>query len=173
MGSLETCRTHVLHCIIYEDGDLDLDFDFHGYIAAVRRCKSNSAFPLCRTKNPPPTNRLRFCIAIMRKEARSATSTTCNAWANRNNYGGTFTPLPSSGSQWCSWRRGRAHWYLHSLPPFLSEILSVYADIDIASKTANVFGLINGGTGGLIWMYVGTFSGFFVAVVSMAEMASM
>jgi len=39
--------------------------------------------------------------------------------------------------------------------------------------SANIFGLINGGTGGLIWMYIGTFIGFFAAIVSMAEMASM
>ncbi|OCK80861.1 amino acid transporter [Lepidopterella palustris CBS 459.81] len=42
-----------------------------------------------------------------------------------------------------------------------------------ASLSANIFGLINGGTGGLIWVYVGTFFGFFAAIVSMAEMASM
>jgi len=40
-------------------------------------------------------------------------------------------------------------------------------------SSANVFGLINGGTGGPIWMYIGTFIGFFAAIVSMAEMASM
>lgn len=39
--------------------------------------------------------------------------------------------------------------------------------------SANIFGLINGGTGGLIWVYIGTFAGFFASVLSMAEMASM
>lgn len=38
---------------------------------------------------------------------------------------------------------------------------------------ANIFGLINGGTAGLIWVYIGTFFGFLCAVISMAEMASM
>ncbi|KAF2013612.1 amino acid transporter [Aaosphaeria arxii CBS 175.79] len=42
-----------------------------------------------------------------------------------------------------------------------------------AQLSANVFGLINGGTGGLIWMYIASFIGFFAAIVSMAEMASM
>ncbi|KAK4447119.1 putative amino-acid permease [Podospora aff. communis PSN243] len=42
-----------------------------------------------------------------------------------------------------------------------------------AQLTVNIFGLINGGTGGLIWMYLGTFFGLFCAVLSMAEMASM
>ncbi|ORY11433.1 amino acid/polyamine transporter I [Clohesyomyces aquaticus] len=42
-----------------------------------------------------------------------------------------------------------------------------------AQLSANIFGLINGGTGGLIWMYLGSFVGFFAAIVSMAEMASM
>ncbi|KAF2198016.1 amino acid transporter [Delitschia confertaspora ATCC 74209] len=42
-----------------------------------------------------------------------------------------------------------------------------------AQLSANVFGLINGGTGGLLWMYIGTFFGFFAACISMAEMASM
>ncbi|EON66770.1 hypothetical protein W97_06018 [Coniosporium apollinis CBS 100218] len=42
-----------------------------------------------------------------------------------------------------------------------------------SSLTANIFGLINGGTAGLIWVYIGTFFGFLCAVISMAEMASM
>ncbi|KAK3312091.1 putative GABA permease [Apodospora peruviana] len=42
-----------------------------------------------------------------------------------------------------------------------------------ATLTANVLGLINGGTGGLIWMYIVTFFGMFIAILSMAEMASM
>ncbi|KAH8733213.1 amino acid/polyamine transporter I [Phaeosphaeriaceae sp. PMI808] len=42
-----------------------------------------------------------------------------------------------------------------------------------AQLSANIFGLINGGTAGLIWMYIGTFFGFLAAVISMAEMASM
>ncbi|CAO2648275.1 Nn.00g075420.m01.CDS01 [Neocucurbitaria sp. VM-36] len=41
-----------------------------------------------------------------------------------------------------------------------------------AQLSANIFGLINGGTGGLIWMYIGTFFGFLAAIISMAEMAS-
>lgn len=40
-------------------------------------------------------------------------------------------------------------------------------------SSANTFGLINGGTAGLIWVYLGTFAGFFAAIASMAEMASM
>lgn len=36
-----------------------------------------------------------------------------------------------------------------------------------------VFGLVNGGTGGMIWMYVVAFCGVMTAAVSMAEMASM
>ncbi|KAH7359497.1 amino acid/polyamine transporter I [Pyrenochaeta sp. MPI-SDFR-AT-0127] len=42
-----------------------------------------------------------------------------------------------------------------------------------AQLSANIFGLINGGTAGLIWMYIGTFFGFLAAIISMAEMASM
>ncbi|KAF2843012.1 amino acid transporter [Patellaria atrata CBS 101060] len=42
-----------------------------------------------------------------------------------------------------------------------------------AQLSANIFGLINGGTAGLIWVYVGTFIGFLAAIISMAEMASM
>jgi hypothetical protein len=42
-----------------------------------------------------------------------------------------------------------------------------------AVASVNVFGLVNGGTGGLIWVYLGTFAGFFCAILSMAEMASM
>lgn len=42
-----------------------------------------------------------------------------------------------------------------------------------AQLSANVFGLINGGTGGLIWTYIGTLFGFLAAIISMAEMASM
>ncbi|KAK0666599.1 putative amino-acid permease [Cercophora samala] len=39
--------------------------------------------------------------------------------------------------------------------------------------TVSIFGLVNGGTGGLIWMYLGTYFGLFCAILSMAEMASM
>lgn len=39
--------------------------------------------------------------------------------------------------------------------------------------TANVFGLMNGGKAGLIWVYLGTFIGFLAVIISMAEMASM
>ncbi|KAK0622073.1 amino acid/polyamine transporter I [Bombardia bombarda] len=42
-----------------------------------------------------------------------------------------------------------------------------------AVLSANIFGLINGGTGGLIWMFIATFFGVFCAILSMAEMASM
>ncbi|KAF2275264.1 amino acid transporter [Westerdykella ornata] len=42
-----------------------------------------------------------------------------------------------------------------------------------AQLDANIFGLINGGTGGLIWMYIASFFGFLAAIISMAEMASM
>lgn len=38
---------------------------------------------------------------------------------------------------------------------------------------ASGFVLNNGGTAGAIWMYLGTFCGFFLAILSMAEMASM
>jgi hypothetical protein len=43
----------------------------------------------------------------------------------------------------------------------------------LCAQTANIFGLINGGTAGLIWVYIGTYIGFFAAILSMAEMASM
>ncbi|KFY48511.1 hypothetical protein V495_01268 [Pseudogymnoascus sp. VKM F-4514 (FW-929)] len=39
--------------------------------------------------------------------------------------------------------------------------------------TASTFGLINGGTAGLIYCYLGTFVGFLAVISSMAEMASM
>jgi choline transport protein len=42
-----------------------------------------------------------------------------------------------------------------------------------ATKSANIFGLVNGGTAGLIWTYLFSFTGFLAAVISMAEMASM
>ncbi|KAK1750187.1 putative amino-acid permease [Echria macrotheca] len=42
-----------------------------------------------------------------------------------------------------------------------------------AQFNVSMFGLINGGTGGLIWVYIGTFTGIFCAMLSMAEMASM
>ncbi|KAJ9618854.1 hypothetical protein H2203_008670 [Taxawa tesnikishii (nom. ined.)] len=42
-----------------------------------------------------------------------------------------------------------------------------------AQLSSNTFGLVNGGTGGLIWVYIGTYFGFFCAILSMAEMASM
>ena len=42
-----------------------------------------------------------------------------------------------------------------------------------AQFSASTFVLINGGTGGAIWIYLGTFVGFFAAIASMAEMASM
>lgn len=42
-----------------------------------------------------------------------------------------------------------------------------------AQFSASTFVLINGGTGGAIWVYLGTFIGFFLAIASMAEMASM
>ncbi|KAF2028377.1 amino acid transporter [Setomelanomma holmii] len=47
------------------------------------------------------------------------------------------------------------------------------AQLLIPEQSANIFGLINGGTAGLIWVYVGTFFGFLAAIISMAEMASM
>ncbi|GAB7354742.1 hypothetical protein MBLNU459_g5153t1 [Dothideomycetes sp. NU459] len=42
-----------------------------------------------------------------------------------------------------------------------------------AQLNSNLFVLVNGGTGGAIWMYLATFFGFYTAVISMAEMASM
>lgn len=41
-----------------------------------------------------------------------------------------------------------------------------------AQLNSNLFVLVNGGTGGAIWMYLATFFGFYTAVISMAEMAS-
>ncbi|OAL55082.1 amino acid transporter [Pyrenochaeta sp. DS3sAY3a] len=41
-----------------------------------------------------------------------------------------------------------------------------------AQLSANIFGLINGGTAGLIFTYIGSFFGFLAAIISMAEMAS-
>ncbi|KAK3714683.1 hypothetical protein LTR37_007663 [Vermiconidia calcicola] len=42
-----------------------------------------------------------------------------------------------------------------------------------AQLSASFFVLLNGGTGGAVWIYVGTFVGFLAAIASMAEMASM
>ncbi|KAJ3494069.1 hypothetical protein NLG97_g4314 [Lecanicillium saksenae] len=39
--------------------------------------------------------------------------------------------------------------------------------------TTSTFGAVNGGTGGLIYCYLGTFAGFLAVIASMAEMASM
>jgi amino acid transporter len=41
-----------------------------------------------------------------------------------------------------------------------------------AQFSASFFALLNGGTGGAVWIYLGTFIGFFLAIASMAEMAS-
>ena len=46
------------------------------------------------------------------------------------------------------------------------------APTDLSHRTAT-FGLTNGGTAGAIYIYIFTFFGFGLAVISMAEMASM
>ena len=42
-----------------------------------------------------------------------------------------------------------------------------------AQFTASSFALLNGGTAGAIYVYIGAFAGFFLAICSMAEIASM
>lgn len=42
-----------------------------------------------------------------------------------------------------------------------------------AQFSASTFILVNGGTAGAIWVYLIAFVGFFAAIASMAEMASM
>lgn len=42
-----------------------------------------------------------------------------------------------------------------------------------AQFTASNFSLLNGGRAGAIYLYIGTFIGFFLAICSMAEIASM
>lgn len=42
-----------------------------------------------------------------------------------------------------------------------------------AQFTVSFFALINGGTAGAVWVYIGAFVGFVAAIASMAEMASM
>ncbi|KAK3323115.1 GABA permease [Cercophora scortea] len=72
------------------------------------------------------------------------------------------------------WRMGkkqqlRRNFRFVSIVGFTMVLMSTWE----AELNANIFGLINGGTGGLIWMYVGTYFGFLCAVISMAEMSSM
>jgi hypothetical protein len=43
----------------------------------------------------------------------------------------------------------------------------------IDSKRTSIIGLINGGTAGLIWMFLVAWTGFLAVNTSMAEMASM
>lgn len=42
-----------------------------------------------------------------------------------------------------------------------------------AQFSVSIFVLINGGTGGAVWVYLGAFLGFSAAIASMAEMGSM
>ncbi|KAI4270732.1 MAG: hypothetical protein LQ337_006496 [Flavoplaca oasis] len=51
-----------------------------------------------------------------------------------------------------------------------SMVLMSSWEVQLAAAT---FGLTNGGTAGAIYIYIATFSGFGMAIVSMAEMASM
>lgn len=51
--------------------------------------------------------------------------------------------------------------------------LSILTNYLIGQFTTIVFGLLNGGTGGVIWVYIGVFVAFSCAILSMAEMASM
>jgi len=46
-----------------------------------------------------------------------------------------------------------------------------YSNAELASTAT--FGLTNGGTAGAIYIYIFTFFGFGMAIISMAEMASM
>lgn len=52
-----------------------------------------------------------------------------------------------------------------SFPDYLNTIL--------INCSATAGGLLNGGSGGLIWTYVGSFFAFGTIVLSLAEMASM
>ncbi|KAI9803960.1 MAG: hypothetical protein M1833_000241 [Piccolia ochrophora] len=55
-----------------------------------------------------------------------------------------------------------------SILGFTVTLMSTWESMLVAST----FGLIDGGFAGLIWVYLGTFCGFFAVVCSMAEMAS-
>lgn len=72
------------------------------------------------------------------------------------------------------WRMGkkqqlRRNFHFMSIFGFTMVLMATWE----ATLSANIFGLINGGTGGLIWMYLGTFVGVSVCIICMAEMASM
>lgn len=72
------------------------------------------------------------------------------------------------------WRMGkkqqlRRNFHFMSIFGFTMVLMATWE----ASLSANIFGLINGGTGGLIWMYIGCFIGVSICIVCMAEMASM
>jgi hypothetical protein len=45
--------------------------------------------------------------------------------------------------------------------------------IRLTKNSVGVFGLLNGGTAGMIYVYLGTWIGFAAITISMAEMASM
>ncbi|KAK3389586.1 putative GABA permease [Podospora didyma] len=63
----------------------------------------------------------------------------------------------------------RRNFHFFSIFGFIMVLMQTWE----AQVNVIIFGLVNGGTGGLIWMYLGTFFGFTCVVVSMAEMASM
>ena len=46
-------------------------------------------------------------------------------------------------------------------------------ELDSYIRSVGAFGLINGGTAGMIYSYIFTFVGFMLVIASMAEMASM
>ncbi|KAM7183667.1 amino acid transporter [Naviculisporaceae sp. PSN 640] len=72
------------------------------------------------------------------------------------------------------WRMGkkqqlRRNFRFFSIFGFVMVLMATWE----GQLSGSIFGLINGGTGGLIWMYIATFSGLMCAILSMSEMASM
>ncbi|KAM7196841.1 amino acid transporter [Rhypophila sp. PSN 637] len=72
------------------------------------------------------------------------------------------------------WRMGkqqqlRRNFRFFSIFGFITVLMATWE----AQLSGSIFGLINGGTAGLIWTYIGTFAGLMCAIISMAEMASM
>ena len=53
---------------------------------------------------------------------------------------------------------------------FLLAIRTLFVDI---WRRTSTYGLVNGGMAGMVYVYIGSFVGFFAVVSSMAEIASM
>ncbi|KAK3354046.1 amino acid/polyamine transporter I [Lasiosphaeria hispida] len=107
----------------------------------------------------------------------SAESTSAEVTSRDSELEDEVTNSPEIGSKLDRrdmWRMGknqelRRNFRFLSIFGFTMVLMSTWE----AQLNSNIFGLINGGTGGLIWMYIGTFLGFFCVVLSMAEMSSM